>query len=107
MPRVDKVQEPPFLAWLDETSGAGIVLGPGATHPEWERFAGALRTRRWEVVGNGLGEPLNMAHPGRPESVYGLRKITAHPAGSPVKTAAYDVALGVLLGSMSASLAPA
>ncbi|MGH3350925.1 MAG: hypothetical protein ACRDPS_09695 [Nocardioides sp.] len=109
MSRVDKIQIGPYVIFVDNEH-AGIVLTPKASSKgvhvpgsqgpqgaEWDTLVRSLRTRRWAVAESGVGSPLDVSPAWSDRVVYGLRKVTQNPAGSPVKDPAYDAALAALL----------
>ncbi len=97
MLRIDKIQDSPFFAALDEANGAGIILGPDWKDPRWSGFLGAMKTREWSPLENGVGAWLNVAPWSSEERAVGLYKVTKFNGKSPLGLSAYDEALGALL----------
>lgn len=97
MNRIDKVLDPPFAAFLDETGGAGIVLGPDWKDPRWSGFLGAMKTRAWSPLENGMGSWIDVAPWKSDRKIVGLYKRTQHTGAPPLGRQAYDEALGALL----------
>lgn len=97
MLRIDKILDPPFYAALDESNGAGVILGPDWEDPRWSGFLGAMKTRAWSPLENGMGSWLNVSPRSSEERAVGLYKVTKYNGKSPVGLLAYEEALGALL----------
>lgn len=97
MLRIDKIQDSPFFAALDESNGAGIILGPDWKDPRWSGFLGAMKTRAWSPLENGMGSWLNVSPWSSKERAVGLYKVTKFNGESPMGQRAYDEALSALL----------